>query len=327
MSALSDALETSLLNHLLRATAYTPATALHFGLFLTDPGESGVSGEVSGGSYARVAVTNNSTSFGLASNIAGKSNAIDIVFPEATAAWGTPKFWAVYETPTSFTGTTTSGNATIASVADTSAIKVGMALSGTGIAAGATVVSIVLNTSVTMSLVATASGTVSIAGEQMLVHGALLSPRYVATGDTPKIAAGAMSVSFGSLTGIGLTDYAKSKLLDLVFGAYAFTPPTTVYAAVATGLTTAGFTEWTDSSYTRQAVTFGAPSGGVSSNSGVITMSGAVVSYIGPLSHFQLLDSATVGNALLSGPLSSARTIPVGDSCKFAIGSISCTLQ
>lgn len=265
MSALSDALETSLLNHLLRATAYTPLGTLHVGLFLTDPGESGVTGEVSGGSYARVAVTNNATNFGLATS-AGKTNATDIVFPEASAAWGTPKFWAVYDS-----------------------------------AVGVT--------------------------DVMLIHGPLLSPRYIAIGDTPKIAAGAMNVSFSSSTGIGLTDYAKTKLLDLVFGAYAFTTPATVYAAVGLGVVSAGFTEWTDSGYTRQAVTFGAPSGGVASNSGVITMNTAVVSSVGPLTQFQLLDSATVGNALLSGALSSARTIPVGDSCKFAIGSISVTLQ
>lgn len=45
-------------------------------------------GEASGGSYARVAVTNNGTNFPAAS-AGAKSNGAQINFPAATASWGT----------------------------------------------------------------------------------------------------------------------------------------------------------------------------------------------------------------------------------------------
>lgn len=47
-----------------------------------------------GNGYARVAITNNSTSFsGAADGV--KTNALDITFPQATGAWGTMRFWAL----------------------------------------------------------------------------------------------------------------------------------------------------------------------------------------------------------------------------------------
>jgi hypothetical protein len=61
-------------------------------------------------------------------------------------------------------GTRTSGNATIASVADTSGMGVGMPVEGTGINAGCTIASLVANTSITLnsSSCVTASGTSTI---------------------------------------------------------------------------------------------------------------------------------------------------------------------
>lgn len=59
-------------------------------------------------------------------------------------------------------GTTTSGNATITSVASTNGIVAGDPISGTGIQAGSTVISFVANTSITMSLTASASATVAV---------------------------------------------------------------------------------------------------------------------------------------------------------------------
>lgn len=102
MSAFSDALETSLLNHLLRATAYTPLGTVYLGLFTADPGESGWGSEVSGGSYARVAITNNATNFPqcATSGVPTKTNGATFTFPTATVAWGTITHWAIYETAT-----------------------------------------------------------------------------------------------------------------------------------------------------------------------------------------------------------------------------------
>lgn len=83
----SDFLENELLDHAFGAAAYTPATTLYFAASSADPGESGAGiVEPSGGSYARVAVTNNLTNFPAASGGA-KANGVSIGFPVATADW------------------------------------------------------------------------------------------------------------------------------------------------------------------------------------------------------------------------------------------------
>lgn len=66
----------------------TPAT-WYIALFTAMPAADGTGGtEVAGGSYARVAVTNNAANFPAAAARA-KSNANAITFAQATAAWGT----------------------------------------------------------------------------------------------------------------------------------------------------------------------------------------------------------------------------------------------
>ena len=56
--------------------------------------------EPSGGAYARVAVTNNKTNFGTASN-GSLTNSVAITFPESTASWGTITYVAFYDAATS----------------------------------------------------------------------------------------------------------------------------------------------------------------------------------------------------------------------------------
>lgn len=72
----------------LGATAPTPPATYYVALFTVAPNKDGGGTEVSGGSYARVALTNNVTNW---PNAAGgaKSNGIAITFPQATANWGT----------------------------------------------------------------------------------------------------------------------------------------------------------------------------------------------------------------------------------------------
>lgn len=98
---LSDYLENALLDHLLKNTPYTKPS-LYFALFTSDPGESGVSGELTIGQlgYTRKQVTNDNTNFPPCSitGAASKSNATAIVFgPCATTSWGTVTHWAVYD--------------------------------------------------------------------------------------------------------------------------------------------------------------------------------------------------------------------------------------
>jgi len=83
MAEMSNYLENALINVTLRATAYTAPTTVYVGLYTTDPTDANTGTEVSGGSYARKAVT-----FGAPSNGASVNSAA-VEFDEATATWGT----------------------------------------------------------------------------------------------------------------------------------------------------------------------------------------------------------------------------------------------
>lgn len=76
-----------------------PAT-WYIGLYTVAPADDGTGGtEVTGGSYARKSVTNNSTEFPNATgaNPSTKSNANAITFAAATASWGTVVAWGVLD--------------------------------------------------------------------------------------------------------------------------------------------------------------------------------------------------------------------------------------
>lgn len=84
----TDYLENRVLDHVFGGADFSRPATLYIGL-CTGVSESGtVTGEPSGGSYARVAVTNNTTNFPPASG-GTKENGEVIAFPEATASWGT----------------------------------------------------------------------------------------------------------------------------------------------------------------------------------------------------------------------------------------------
>ncbi len=79
---MSNYLENALINATLRATTFTSPTTVYVSLHSADPTDAGGS-EISGGSYARKAVT-----FGAPSN-GTSTNSADVTFDQATASWGT----------------------------------------------------------------------------------------------------------------------------------------------------------------------------------------------------------------------------------------------
>ncbi len=82
---MSNFLENALLNATLNATTYTAPATVYVSLWTSDPTDAGSGTEVSGGSYARTAV-----SFATASGTSGNVlNDADVTFPTATASWGT----------------------------------------------------------------------------------------------------------------------------------------------------------------------------------------------------------------------------------------------
>lgn len=97
MTDFSDYTENKLIDHIFRGTAFTAPGTLYFALYTGAPSDSGGGTEVSGGSYARVAVTPNSTNFantqnsgtGVSSGTGGlTSNLTAITFPTPTGTWG-----------------------------------------------------------------------------------------------------------------------------------------------------------------------------------------------------------------------------------------------
>jgi hypothetical protein len=95
----SNSLESEILDHILGGADWPRPATVFLALYTTAPSDSGGGVEVSGGSYARLSITNNATNFPAASGGA-KSNGIDFVFPEATVAWGLVIAWALFDAVT-----------------------------------------------------------------------------------------------------------------------------------------------------------------------------------------------------------------------------------
>lgn len=95
MAAMSNYLETALVNGTLRGTTYTAPATVYVGLYTTDPTDANTGSEVSGGSYARQAAT-----FAAPSNGASVT-AADITFPTATGSWGTVTHFGILDASTS----------------------------------------------------------------------------------------------------------------------------------------------------------------------------------------------------------------------------------
>lgn len=110
MAALSNFLENRLVDHLLRGQAYTPPSVLHFALFTAAPTDAGGGVEVSGGSYARAAVSASLSAFAgtqgagtstVSSGTGGStSNNSAITFPAPSANWNNVTHFGVFDAPT-----------------------------------------------------------------------------------------------------------------------------------------------------------------------------------------------------------------------------------
>jgi hypothetical protein len=95
MAEMSNHLENAIINATLRNTSYTSPTTVYVGLYTSDPGEGNTGTEVSGGSYARTAVT-----FGAPSN-GVSTNSASVTFPTATGTWGTVTHVGILDATTS----------------------------------------------------------------------------------------------------------------------------------------------------------------------------------------------------------------------------------
>lgn len=107
---MSDYLENKMVDQLFRGQTAPTTSTLYVALLTAAPSDSGGGTEVSGGSYARVAVTSslanwagtqNAGSTTASSGTGGQtSNNIAITFPTPSATWGTATHFGIYDAST-----------------------------------------------------------------------------------------------------------------------------------------------------------------------------------------------------------------------------------
>lgn len=107
MSAMSDYLENKLIDQLFRGQTAPTTTTMYVGLLTAAPSDAGGGTEVSGGAYARVAVTSSlanwagtqaAASTTASSGTGGQtSNNAAITFTTPTANWGTVTHFGIYD--------------------------------------------------------------------------------------------------------------------------------------------------------------------------------------------------------------------------------------
>ncbi len=94
----SNFLEDAILNHVFRGVAFpTLPASIYVALFTAAPSDAGGGTEVTGGAYARVAITRAVGSFAVPADNAGSqrtSNAVVVTFPTPTANWLTVTHFA-----------------------------------------------------------------------------------------------------------------------------------------------------------------------------------------------------------------------------------------
>lgn len=123
--------------------------------------------------------------------------------------------------------------------------------------------------------------------------------------------------------------YLENELYDHLFRNLGYTSPTTVYAALfdTTGsvanLEAGTLTgEISGNAYARQAITFGAPTAGLGSNSAAVTFPVATPGNWGTIRYMAIMDALTVGNVLMHTQLDSDVVINNGNQFQFNIGDI-----
>lgn len=122
------------------------------------------------------------------------------------------------------------------------------------------------------------------------------------------------------------SNYLENKVLLHVFGATAYTAPTTLYLALYTVAPddTGGGTEVSGTSYARQTVAFTVVND-TASNTSAVEFPTAGSSW-GTVVAVGIFDNLTSGNLLAYGNLTSSKTIASGDVFRVPAGDLDITL-
>jgi hypothetical protein len=125
-----------------------------------------------------------------------------------------------------------------------------------------------------------------------------------------------------------MSNFLETALINAVLRNTSYTSPTTTYLALYTSDPTDADTgtEISGGSYARQAITFGAPSNGTSTNSAAVEFPQATADW-GVISHVAIRDAVTSGNLLFHTALDASKTINNGDVFKITTGNLSVQLS
>ena len=128
---------------------------------------------------------------------------------------------------------------------------------------------------------------------------------------------------------MSFSNYLETKVLDHVFGATAYTAPSTLYLSLHTAnpdedgsgaeVSTSG------TAYARQAVAF-TTSGNTTSNTAAVEYPTATSNF-GTVTHVGVYDAATSGNLLCYATLTSSKTIETGDVFRVPAGDLDISLD
>lgn len=125
-----------------------------------------------------------------------------------------------------------------------------------------------------------------------------------------------------------MSNYLENALINATLRNTSYTSVATIYVALYTAdPTDADLTanEVSGGSYARTAVTFAAPSNGVSLNSGDVTFPTCTAAW-GTVTHIGLRDASTAGNLLYHSALDDSKSVGIGDVFKITTGNLSVTL-
>lgn len=124
-----------------------------------------------------------------------------------------------------------------------------------------------------------------------------------------------------------LSDYAETLLANFIANAQTATRPTSWYLALFTAAPSdsGGGTELSGLGYARQAVTFGAAAGPVTSNTSTHTFTASGGSW-GTVTHYGIFDASSGGSLLWHGALTTPRTIADGESLTVAAAAFTLTM-
>ena len=126
-----------------------------------------------------------------------------------------------------------------------------------------------------------------------------------------------------------LTDYAENAMLDDILGTTSL-PAVTPYLGLHIGDPTdtgSGGAEVSGNNYSRVALTMGAPSGRVSTQSADANFPQAQGGGWGTVDYYQIYDAVSGGNAIGNGPLTSSLLISENDTPTIASGEVDITIS